>query len=154
MDDPESTAPIGDPLEQVRQGRAGLRTALGHVEQALAGAAGGRWAMWSAQLAEELDELSVALEQHIAITEAPDGLLADIVVAAPRLAKRVDRARDDHVLLCELLEQARASLSGGAGAIDDVRDRVVELLTGLVRHRHLGAELVYDAYNVDIEAAD
>jgi hypothetical protein len=28
------------------------------------------------------------------------------------------------------------------------------VLAGIVRHRHLGADLVYEAFNVDIEAAD
>jgi septal ring factor EnvC (AmiA/AmiB activator) len=127
---------------------------MGRVEGALATAASGRAEAWAKELRDELDDLSAALEQHIAITESPDGLLADIAEAAPRLTKRVERARDDHVALRASIERARASLTGAEDATHDARDLVVELLTALVRHRHLGADLVYEAYNVDIEASD
>jgi chromosome segregation ATPase len=145
---------MGGPLEEARQQRAGLRAAIGRVERALSSAATGRVEAWSAELRTELDNLSTALEQHIEITEAPDGLLADIAAAVPRLAKRVERTRQDHLTLRESLERTRKSLTGEDESVHDARDRVVELLTALVRHRHLGADLVYEAYNVDIEAAD
>ena len=35
-----------------------------------------------------------------------------------------------------------------------IRDQVVSVLTEIVRHRQLGSDLVYDAYNIDIDAAD
>jgi cytochrome c556 len=143
-----------DSLEQARQHRAGLRVAIGRVERALAGAANGRVKDWAADLAEELAVLATALEQHIEISESPDGLLADIAAAAPRLVHRVDRTRADHVLLRYALERAVASLPDDEDGVATARDRTVELLTAIVRHRHLGADLVYEAYNVDIEAAD
>lgn len=145
---------MSDPLEQVRARRAGLRAAIGRVERALSTPATGRVDVWTKEVLAELHDLGQALDQHILTNEADDGLLADIIEAAPRLSHRVEVLRSDHVQLRDRLASAVEALTGEAGSIDNARDRVVELLTGLVRHRHLGADIVYEAYNVDIEAAD
>lgn len=148
---------MSEHLDQARKHRAGLRTAIGQVERCLATAAHGRVAAWSAELREELTNLAAALEQHIELTEAEDGLFEDIVASAPRLAHRVDKAREDHVVLRAAVLRALEGLppgDGGDAGVAPTRDRVVELLTALVRHRHIGADLVYEAYNVDIEASD
>jgi hypothetical protein len=147
---------MSDRLEQARQHRAGLRVAVGSVERALSSAARGRVKAWSTELRDELGGLSDALEAHIETTESPDGLLADIAAAVPRLAKRVERTKADHSLLRNAVQAATDALPDGddEDAIEGARDRVVELLTAIVHHRHLGADLVYEAYNVDIEAVD
>lgn len=147
---------MSDRIEEARQHRAGLRAAVGSVESALSSAARGRVKAWSTDLRDELATLGDALEQHIAITEAPDGLLADIASAVPRLAHRVEKTRADHAVLRDALQAANDALPDGddEDAIPAARDRVVELLTAIVHHRHLGADLVYEAYNVDIEAVD
>ena len=148
---------MSENIEQARKHRAGLRTAIGQVERALSTAAHGRVAAWSSDLRDELSLLSDALDQHVELTEASDGLLADIATAAPRLAHRVKQAQEDHVVLRAAVARAIEGLppgDGGDAGVAPARDRVVELLTALVRHRHLGADLVYEAYNVDIEAVD
>lgn len=144
-------------LERAREHRAGLRSAIGRVERALSGPAGGdRADAWSKELREELTDLSAALDLHVVTTEAQDGLLADIVIAAPRLVHRVELTKADHVELRRRLGAAGTSLDAAVdeAGVQAARDAVVELLTALVRHRHLGADLVYEAYNVDIEASD
>jgi ABC-type transporter Mla subunit MlaD len=105
-------------------------------------------------LRQQLDALSSAFDQHVTMTEGTDGLLEDIVVAAPRLAHRADATRKDHSRLRSQLDAVLASLPADDSRVAQLRDQVVELLTGLVRHRQAGADLVYEAYNVDIEAAD
>jgi hypothetical protein len=145
---------MDDHLHEVRERRAGLRAAVGRVEGALATPARGRSDQWAKELAAELDELGDSLDLHVRVTEADDGLLRDIVTTAPHLSHRVERVRHDHVTLQHLLDDARASLPRDDEGVPAARDRVVALLTGIVRHRHLGSELVYDAYNVDLEAAD
>jgi len=145
---------VSDRLDQAREQRAGLRAAIGRVERALSTAARGRADAWAKELREELDDLGAALELHITTTESTDGLLNDIVAAAPRLAHRVDMARSDHAALRNLHREAVVPLTGDEDDVAEARDRVVELLTALVRHRHLGADMVYEAYNVDIEASD
>lgn len=145
---------MSESLERAREHRAGLRATIGNLERALATAARGRVDAWSKEVRDELLSLSEALEQHIELTEAPDGLLSDIATAAPRLAHRVERTRADHVALRRHVASALDALRPEEDAINEARDRVVELLTAIVRHRHLGADLVYEAYNVDIEAGD
>ncbi len=143
-----------DPLHQLRGHRAGLRAAIGQVESSLASPAPGRAAAWSRDLREQLEGLSGALDQHVIITEGPEGLLADIMAVAPRLADRVDVARQDHGRLREQLDAVTASLPVDDAGVAGVREQVVALLIGLVRHRQAGADLVYEAYNIDIESAD
>ena len=143
-----------DHLRNARAHRAGLRDAISNVERALAAPAGERYERWSKELAHELDELGDALERHIANTEADGGLLDDILHEEPRLARRVQLVRDDHQVLRDRLNEARAVLPATDGAVPQARDLTVALLEAVVRHRHLGSDLVYDAYNVDMEAAD
>lgn len=146
---------MSDALEQARERRAGLRAAMGDVERSLASPAAGRTDAWVKTLKEDLHRLSSALNAHIEATEAPDGLLADVVEEAPRLANRVEQARRDHQSLRYRLDSALAALGAGPEPdLHEVRERVVEVLAGIVHHRHLGADLVYEAFNVDIEAAD
>jgi len=141
---------MDDHLHDVRERRVGLRAAVGRVETMLASPSGGRVDQWAKELGAELDLLGDALELHIASNEADDGLLRDIEQLAPNLVPRVGKVRRDHAALRHRLELAQRALPDVA----DSRDRTVELLTAIVRHRHLGAELVYDAYNIDLEAAD
>lgn len=140
---------MSDSLEQARERRASLRLAMREVESALAAPAPGREDSWRGEIGARLDALGDALEAHVAATEADDGLLAEIMASAPRLARRVERARADH----ERLRGGLAAIDRGA-AVTAVRDQVGALLVDLVRHRQLGSDLVYDAYNVDIEGAD
>ena len=143
-----------DRLNEVREHRVGLRDAIGDVERALAAPAGERYEQWGKELAHELDELAEALERHIAVTEAPGGLLDEILHQEPRLARRVNIVRDDHQVIRDRLAAARAALPHDADGVGEARDRTVALLESVVRHRHLGSDLVYDAFNVDLEAAD
>ena len=126
---------------------------MGEVELALAAPTPRREAQWREELGVKLAALGQALEWHIAATEGEDGLLAEIVAAAPRLADRVERARRDHERLRSGIQQAADAIVAGA-AVDELRDQVVVVLSEVVRHRQRGSDLVFDAYNVDIDAAD
>jgi hypothetical protein len=143
-----------DHLDEARAHRAGLRDAIGKVERSLAAPAVSRYEPWSKELADELDDLGAALEQHILVTEAPGGLLDEILQEEPRLARRVAALRDDHVVLRERLAEARRALPRTPDDVPVARDRVVELLEAVIRHRHRGADVVYEAYLVDMEAGD
>jgi hypothetical protein len=46
------------------------------------------------------------------------------------------------------------SLPVDSAGVAKVREDVTGLLGALVRHRQTGADLVYEAYQVDIDAAD
>jgi hypothetical protein len=143
-----------DRLNQARTHRAGIREAIGRVERSLASPAASRYEPWAKELADELDDLDAALELHIATTEAPGGLLDDILHETPRLAHRVSVLRQDHVELRELLRRAREALPRSAEDVSAAREHVLALLQAVSRHRHLGADLVYEAYHVDMEGGD
>ncbi len=146
---------MSDALDRARERRVGLRVAMDHVEKALAGPAGNRTAVWTKELRDALAALSDALERHIVTTESPGGLLDDVIDVAPRLAHRVEVAKREHVRLREQVQEALAALPGDGNAdVESAYERTVDLMGGIVRHRHLGADLVYEAFNVDIEGAD
>lgn len=144
---------MSDSLERARENRASLRSAMREVESALAAPTPAREGPWRHEIGAKLDVLGDALESHIAATENEDGLLAEIMSSAPRLARRVERARTDHERLRADLQQASTAVEADAD-VNVVRDNVGSLLIDLVRHRQLGSDLVYEAYNVDIEGAD
>jgi hypothetical protein len=147
---------MSDHLDEARNSRLGLRSAIGLVEKSLAAPASGRSDAWAKDLAAELQVLAIAIDQHITLTESPNGLLEDIVRLEPRLAKRVERARTEHQNLRDTVARTLDAVPVDGKGVDvgNARDMVVELLTAVVRHRHLGADLVYEAYNVDMEAGD
>ncbi len=144
------------PLEGAKQQRRGLRAAMVDLEAALAGTASADPAAWGRSVEHAAHGVRDAFARHVTVTEGPDGLFEEVTERAPRLAHRVKKLCDDHVHLageCERLLQRVAAVADGDGVVE-VRDTGVALLAGLVRHRHLGSDLVYDAYNVDIDAAD
>jgi hypothetical protein len=99
-----------------------------------------------------LDALNAAFDQHVEATERPGGFLDMVVGDSPRLAHACDALRDEHVSLAkqigELCDTARAE------GRPEVVGQAADVLAALNQHRHRGAELVYEAYSVDIAAAD
>lgn len=143
-------------LGGVRVRRQRLRDALVDVEDAVASAATTAPG-WRKTVAAALEDLRTALEDHVRRNEEPGGLFDEILAHAPRLRPKVDRIRAEHIVLIEeteaLLERCRrADLDDDETAV--VRERVLDLLTEASRHRQRGADLIYEAYEVDIAAGD
>lgn len=137
-------------LRSARRRRADLHHALVELEGALATPAGS--ADWRDGVTTAVAGLRRALVDHVAEVESPEGLLARLLDDAPRLAHAVDKIREDHVALT----RAVAELDDLAGNREpaDVRAAAVDVLADLSRHRHRGADLVYEAYVVDIGTGD
>lgn len=137
---------------ELRRLRAELRESMSALEMALAVPASGRMAFWAERVAVALVELAGDFTTHITVTEGPDGLHADIVRAAPRLARAVERLTDEHELIAGLIEELLAIMRdpGAVTDVDSVRDPATELLGLLVRHRQRGADLIFEAYEADI----
>jgi hypothetical protein len=144
---------MDESFEQARIRRRGLRDAIGRVEGALTSPATEREEAWTEFLRVQVVALSDALNRHIEFSEGPDGLLTKIVADAPRLMNKVRKAKGEHDHLRSETTELLDALAGGEG-VDKARQRVLALMGGLVRHRHLGSDLVYEAYMVDIEASD
>jgi len=144
-------------LGEARDRRAGVRAALSALERAIATSAAGHPEEWAGAVDARVAALQDAFDHHVVLTESPDGLLADVLRDAPRLTHRVEVIKADHVEIRAGLARARDDLSRrpfDATQVEAAWSSVLDLMRRVMAHRHLGADLVYDAYNVDIEAAD
>lgn len=108
---------------------------------------------WADGVRAALAELRRALDEHIEVTEGPGGLLEEVRDVAPRLSGEIGFIETEHEELVDLLNKAEASLEQSTDP-KAIRNRAMALLPRLSLHRQRGADLVYDAYNVDIAASD
>ena len=143
--------PSGDPTESealgaARERRSELKHAMSDLELAAAGAAGDP--AWIDALREALAEVRAVFDAHVEEVEAADGLLAELVTEAPRLSNAVKRLNDEHPQLSKQIDACVALLDDADP--HQIRGEVLDLLVALARHRHSGADLVYEAYHVDI----
>ena len=140
-------------LDNVRRRRADLHDVLVSLESAIAAPTGAGRVAWAERVAKELGRVDDELDAHVAATEGADGLYAEILVDAPRLAPSVRRLQDEHGELRAALDDTNGRVEVLAGGGDDVagaREAVLGLLGAFARHRQLGADLVYEAYETDI----
>jgi hypothetical protein len=135
----------------VQTRRASLHQVLIEVEKSIAAATPGREDAWREQVGTALDRLADAITHHVTATEGPDGLFEQIRRRAPRLDGRCSRLARDHHTIVDELGVSVASLHGD---VAETRERVLSLLAHLARHRQLGADLVYEAYDVDLGGSD
>lgn len=91
---------------------------------------------------------------HVTMTEAPDGLLAQIVNDCPRLAPMVERLRREHPAVTARLSAAHERLDTSTPELAETVRELVSLLSAIERHRHGGGELLHRAYNVDLGLGD
>ena len=103
-------------LQQAGQRRKTLHDSLVHLEEALSSPAAGRIEDWTAVVAKEMHEVGAAFEQHIVVTEQPDGLYDEILERAPRLAGNVRRLREEH-------PEITAGIAKMIAKLDDTTDR-------------------------------
>jgi hypothetical protein len=126
------------------------------AEAAVAGPSS--WQGWLREVDVSLAELRQALDEHIVEVEGPDGLLSGIMLSTPRLGSEVEILRGEHRELMSAV--VRAEEISRAFATDPSHDplrlrrAVTTLLGRLTLHRQRGSDLVFEAYNVDIGAAD
>ena len=142
-----------DDLGKVRERREALLGAAASVEAALAAPASDP--RWRDRLGERLATLHDTLDEHVTAAEADDGILAQVRDEAPRLSNQVDRLAAEHGTITNATERLIDRLEAAPTAqvteeAESVREQAVELLAAIVRHRQLGADLLYEAYNVDV----
>jgi len=143
-------------LNAVRVRRDDLYESVLALERALAVPAGDAPDAWAAMLAAPVKRLQEVLAAHIRGTEGPEGLFEQIRDEAPHLLNAVDKLGSQHeplVAAADAVADRLGQVSSDAD-VDEVRDRTLGLLRDLLEHRHHGAELLYDAYQVDISSGD
>lgn len=143
-------------LDAIQIRRDDFYEAILALEEALAAPAGDRPSAWAESLRAPVEHLRGVLEAHVSGTEGEGGLFPEIREHAPRLIHAMNRLQADHDPLRDTAATLAASLDGvtNDADVEEVREVGVELIRRLLVHRHRGAELVYDAYWVDLSAGD
>jgi hypothetical protein len=151
----ESAVPQQLDLPAIRARRANLRRACARLKDALA-LPRGAGAAWVGEVTPAMHGVAVGWETHIALTESPDGVLAQIVDDAPRLARQVGRLQAEHAeigaglrIAGEHLAEADLAEADLAG-LARVQAELGVVLDRIARHRVTGGELIYQAYQIDI----
>jgi len=105
---------------------------------------------WRDQLRRLLDPLREAFAAHRAVTEGDEGVYAEMVHHAPRLARTVDGLVAEH----HAIDSAMATLAHWADEVsadaEILRRRAMDVLNELTLHRQHDSDLVYEAYATDI----
>ena len=83
------------------------------------------------------------------VTEGPDGLYAELLDHAPRLARQVQVLIREHAAIAAPCPASSAGSTPDV-RVEDLRTWASDLLRELSRHRQRGADLVYEAYATDI----
>jgi hypothetical protein len=146
----------GSELNEVRMRRAGLKAALSGLELALAAPAPNRHE-WVSGVRDGLDCVHEVWTRHVVETEAPGAFLDELVSESPRLATPARRLRREHVDILESIVRSEERLTAPPSDeiaydawADEIRAELTTLLVALARHRQRGADLVYEAYDVDL----
>lgn len=134
----------------LRQRRVELRAAMSDLELALAAPSNGQAGRWAEQVRAAVRGLQVGLREHIAVTEGPDGLHRELVVAAPRLSGPVAQLTAEHETMQEQVGALLDLVGGPDVDVRAVRDAGTAVLNLLMGHRQRGADLVYEAYEFDV----
>lgn len=135
--------------EAAEHRRERLRRLMDELESSLAEPPGAGPDTWRSRLSDVGDRLDAEWRSHVAATEGPGGLFDEVVEAAPRLTTAAGRVRDEHVGLTAALGHFRDAVEAGQDTAE-VRSAGLALLTSLIAHRQHGADLLYEAYWVDV----
>ena len=119
MDEPRDETQRPPILDEVKRRRKTLHDSLVHLEEAISSPAAGRIPPWTAQVLKEMVGIREAFEQHILVTEKPDGLYEEILQRAPRLDHGITRLKQEHPEIAEAIDAMIARLEqteiGGVG---------------------------------------
>ena len=143
-------------LAEVEIRRDDLYTAVLGLERAMATASGDDVPAWAARAEVAALALRATWRRHVTGTEAATGIFATVADESPRSIPAAERLRAEHPGLGHQIDALVEALAGtrDRAAVAGVREQALDLLRALLAHRHRGAELVYDAFQVDIEAGD
>jgi hypothetical protein len=134
------------PSEVVRR-RADIGEALANVERALSNPVGTGEA-WRVRVAASLAVLGHLTDEQVEAYIAHDGVFDEVLESAPRLASQVDRLRSAIVELAPRIDKLVSAVADASP--NDVREDALGILGDLVRARQKIADLVWDAFSLDL----
>jgi hypothetical protein len=142
-----------DALEEARSLRFALSDAADRIEDLVARPASDP--LWTGRVNDAMAELRQAFNDHVQEVEADDGLLPQLLADEPRIAHGIKQMYTEHVDIGAIIDNTTEMILGcgtqcESDAVDAIRLTVVDLLRLISRHRQAGADLVYEAYSVDI----
>jgi septal ring factor EnvC (AmiA/AmiB activator) len=162
MDDTSSARALDttqrDAIATNRTDRKRSLDALHVLEACAATAAPGRETDWLARVRAALEALEDALDEQAQNSAVSESMLSDIEQENPRLRNRVMQLRRRHRELQLRAGELRVHLdeSPASEGIDfaDIRRRLERLAAELRYQEAREADLVYEAYTVDLGAGD
>ncbi len=144
-------------LAENRTDRERSLHALHELELRAGSPAPGRKVQWLGQVLHALDVLEEMLATQYENSADPDSILSDIQRDQPRLHNRVVQLRRDsrhlHEAVSRLHTQLETTPPDDINFVD-VRQRLDRVATELRYHRAKEADLIYEAFNVDLGAGD
>lgn len=135
-------------LAVARRHRSALLSHIQSFERSLAAPSGDPG--WCARVSARLHDVCEAFTEHIVVTEGPDGLYAEILDHAPRLARGVSVLIREHAAIVAAMSALQTRVGAPVPPVDELRGWGSDLLRELSRHRQRGADLVFEAYQTDI----
>ena len=132
-----------------------LLLAMQALEAALASPAPARERSWAQRARNELADVRTALEAHVLSAEAPEGLLHELLLAAPGAAARIDELRGEHshlILSARGLEEGLANQADGD--VNALRREAARLLTAMHQHHAAEVDLIFECFWTDIGVGD
>jgi hypothetical protein len=131
--------------------------ALHELELRAGRPAPGREVEWLQQTLDALSALEAMVDNQQGNSSDADSTLSDIQRDEPRLHNRVVRLRRGYRNVHQAISRLRAQLEATPPAavdITDVRQQLDRVATELRYQRAQEADLVYEAYNVDLGTGD
>jgi hypothetical protein len=146
----------GVPQALAEQRRERMRSLMDRLEAALAEPARRDMVAWTAAIGDIAAGIAAEFDAHVAATEGPGGLFEEIGIQAPRLRHLIDRLSGQHPHLRSACADLRAVVECDPDDEQISRARAIgsALLLELISHRQLGADLLYEAYWVDVATSD
>ena len=145
-------------LETAADIRADLHRAMIEAEDAIAAAAPGRFAEWTEDVLKALVHVHTAFHSHIEIAEGDEGVYEEVLEREPRLREAVERMKAEHpevlAMIHEPYNRLRLRAADEYIPAEEIRDAVMKVLGKITRHRQKGADLVWEAYFVDLGGLD
>jgi hypothetical protein len=142
-------------VDECRLTREHMLHAMRELETALARPTPQREAAWGSEVLQELGALEDAMLRQVGELEHEDNALAAIAREQPRLWPRIQQLRQQYGDLVRQVSALREQLAAtGAPQSEETRQRLAWIMTALRHFQGKETDLMYEALQVDIGAAD